>query len=97
MNMGMFVSIYGAIGILFAFYLIITGFNIFICHPREKFWNIFVEGSCYNINATMKATALFNVLSDILILVLPIPSIVRLQVVARKKIGICIVLASGVL
>lgn len=97
MNMGLFVSIYAAIGILFAFYLIITGFNIFICHPRQKFWDVFVEGTCFDINATMKATALFNVISDIFILVLPIPSIVRLQVVARKKIGIFLVLASGVL
>lgn len=95
--MGLFIAIYAAIGILFSFYLIITAFNIFICRPREKFWNLFVDGSCYDINATMKATALFNVISDIFILVLPIPSIWRLQVVARKKIGICIVLASGVL
>ena len=97
MNMVMFIAIYGAIGTLFTFYLINTGVNIFICRPREKFWNRFIEGTCYNFIALMKAISLFNVISDVYILVLPIPSIWRLQVVPKKKIGISVVVAAGVL
>lgn len=95
--MVMFIAIYAAIGTLFTFYLINTGFNIFVCRPREKFWNVFVVGSCYNISASMKAISLFNVISDVYILVLPIPSIWRLQVIPKKKVGMLVVLAAGVL
>lgn len=95
--MFMFIATYGTIGTHFTFYLIVTGLNIFICPPRERFWNVFREGSCYNWGALMKATSLFNVISDINILVLPIPSIWKLQVVPKKKIGISVVFAAGVL
>lgn len=97
MNMGMFIAIYATIGILFMFYLIHTAFNIFICRPREKFWNVFAEGSCYDINASMKAIALFNVISDVCILVLPIPSIWKLQTAFKKKIRILVGLGAGVM
>lgn len=96
-NMGMFIAIYAVIGALFTFYLVITAFAIFICHPREKVWNVFKPGSCYDIAALLKAVALFNVISDICILVLPIRSIWKLQVTPRKKIRIFVVLAVGVL
>ena len=97
MNMGMFIAIYAAIGTLFTFYLILTAFYIFMCHPRKKFWTVWVRGSCYNIDASLKAPALFNVFSNIYILLLPIPSIRKLQVVTKRKIGILVVLAAGVL
>ena len=97
MNMCMFIAVYATIGILFTFYFIYAALNIFICRPRERFWNVFVEGSCYDINASMKAIAFFNVISNVCILMLPIPSIWKLQVTFKKKIPISIYLVAGVM
>lgn len=97
MNMRMFISTYVVVRIFFTFYLIITFFNIFSCRPIEKFWNLFISGSCYDINTLLKTMALFNIISDVVILILPISSIWNLQVSSKQKIGIWIVFGTGVL
>lgn len=38
---------------------------------------------------------IFNVVSDLYVLILPIPAVWKLQLPWRKKIGICIVFATG--
>lgn len=94
----MFIAVYAVIVAIFIFYLVDMAFNIFICRPREKYWNrLMTKGSCFNLDASMQATGLFNVVSDFAILVLPIPSILKLQVPLRKKLGILAVFATGVL
>lgn len=96
--MRMFVAVHSVIVATFIFYLVDTAFNIFICRPREKYWNrLITTGSCFNLDASMQATGLFNVISDFAILVLPIPSILKLQVPLRRKLGILAVFATGVL
>lgn len=97
-NMGMFIAVHSVIVAIFIFYFVDTFFNIFICRPREKYWNrLMTTGSCYNLDASMQATGLFNVLSDFAILVLPIHSIWKLQVPLRRKLGILAVFATGTL
>ena len=97
-NMRMFIAVYTVIAAIFIFYVVDTGFNIFICRPREKYWNrLMTTGSCFNLDASMQATGLFNVISDFAILVLPIPSILKLQLPLKRRLGILAVFATGVL
>ena len=95
-NMGMFIVSYVVIAAIFFFYVIDMFFNIFMCRPREKYWNPLMEGSCYSWNASMVSTGVFNVVSDFAILLLPIRSIWKLQIPLKKKMGILAVLATGV-
>ena len=98
MNMPMFTFIYATIGILFAFYLIMTFINIFACQPLEKFWSmVFVKGHYYNLNLLWQVMAVFNVASDAVILVLLISSIWKLKLPPKQKVGIWIVFGTGVL
>lgn len=80
------------------FYLVDTIFEIVLCIPREKIWNpLMTGGHCFNSNAAFQATGIFNVLSDFAILILPIPSVWRLKVPMRKKIGIMAIFSAGLL
>lgn len=94
----MFIAIHTVIVVMFIYYLIDAAFNIFVCRPREKYWSpLMSTGSCYNLDAMMQASGLFNVISDFAILMLPVRSIWKLQVPQRRKLGIFVVFATGVL
>ena len=82
----------------FLYYLITMFFRIFQCIPRERIWNPFVSsGYCYSPYTTEKASGVFNVISDFTILVLPLPSVWRLQMSIRKKLSTTAVFAVGIL
>lgn len=96
-NMRMFIAVWTVIATMFVFYLIDLAFNIFICRPRDKYWNLLKPGSCYSMVILMQATALFNVISDFFILLLPIPTIWKLQIDLKRKLLIFAVFATGMM
>ena len=61
---------------------------IFQCHPISYAWNRDLKDTCVDYNAASWASAGFNILQDILIVLLPIPELRILQLSARKKIGV---------
>ena len=68
-----------------------------MCRPREKTWNPFLPGHCFNNNASFLATGIFNVVSDFAILILPMPALWGLHAPVRKKIMMVAVFATGFL
>lgn len=97
-NPVMFVGARAIIAITLVYYIISTSITIFACTPREKLWNPLVtEGHCLNNNIAVLFTCLFNIVSDVLILVLPARSVWRLRIPRRKKVGIVLLFATGLL
>ena len=79
------------------FYVAIFFVVIFECIPREKIWNPTRRGTCVNIDAVFITTGVWNVFSDLCILILPIRAIWLLQIATRKKWQISAVFATGLL
>ncbi|KAL4890898.1 hypothetical protein BDV59DRAFT_209293 [Aspergillus ambiguus] len=77
------------------FYTANTIVKIFECNPRSKIWNRDTPGHCVNINSLIMTAAVFNVVSDVLILLLPIACVWRLQMTLSKKLGTSAVFAAG--
>lgn len=82
---------------IFIFYFADIFLTLFICNPREKIWNDYVGGTCMNYNALVLASAMFNILSDIVILLLPVKSIWQLRITTKKKVSIIALFATGLL
>ncbi|KAB8199980.1 hypothetical protein BDV34DRAFT_230705 [Aspergillus parasiticus] len=80
----------------FLFYLADTILKIFECTPRSKIWDEHVPGHCININGPILAASIFNVVSDFLILLLPIVCVWRLQMTFKKKICTSAVFVAGI-
>ncbi|CAI7650212.1 unnamed protein product [Penicillium manginii] len=68
------------------------------CKPASHFWTQFsgTEGKCIGVNKFFLALGIINMMNDIIILVIPFPRIIRLQMSARKKIAICAIMAVGI-
>lgn len=76
-----------SVGIIFAL--------IFPCNPIPANWDLSVTGKCIDKAGIYLATAAINVITDLLILTLPIPMILRLNMPRSKKIGLVIVFIVG--
>ncbi|KAI0554407.1 hypothetical protein F4679DRAFT_525965 [Xylaria curta] len=68
-----------------------------LCNPVEFFWTKFLgaTGTCLDINASFLSLTVLNLVADLLVLVVPIPEILALQMTTKKKIGVCGVMLLG--
>ncbi|KAF1950141.1 hypothetical protein CC80DRAFT_554601 [Byssothecium circinans] len=79
------------------FYFANTCITIWTCNPREKIWNDLVPGKCMDNNTLILITCVFNVLSDLAILLLPTHTVWGLRIELKKKLGICALFGTGLL
>ena len=79
------------------FYTSIMLVVIFQCNPRAKFWEPTLPGHCISIEAVDIVAAAINVLSDVVLLLLPITCIWQLQMPSRSKLAVSAVFTTGLL
>ncbi|KAI4236121.1 MAG: hypothetical protein L6R40_006246 [Gallowayella cf. fulva] len=75
-----------AVLILTVGYMIALCLAIFFqCRPVAKFWNPFLEGHCVHAYDLYLWNSILNVVTDFLVLLVPIPMLRKLQVGTRQK------------
>lgn len=88
-------SVYGAFFLVVGYNTAIFFAVIFGCRPIQKHWTVGIEGTCINRPALYIATAGLGILSDLVLLVLPMPMILRLQMPSRQKAGLVLLFTIG--
>ena len=68
---------------------------IFQCRPIRRVYDISAAGYCVSNTAVWYANGAFNIASDIMILLTPLPVISSLHLVRREKIGLLLVFTTG--
>lgn len=68
----------------------------FGCKPIAKGWDLSLEGTCIDKTPVYEATAITGVISDIMLIVIPIPMVVKLQRPWRQKVGLLFLFSVGV-
>jgi hypothetical protein len=68
---------------------------VFACTPIESNWDLTITGHCVNRPSLYIATAVTNILSDLIIFALPIPMIVKLKITRRQKYGLFFIFSIG--
>ena len=74
--------------ILVCFYLATFLVKIWECNPRERIWNRSIPGKCVNVSSLLNASGLFNTLTDIIILLIPVKSVWNLNMTTKRKVGV---------
>ena len=77
------------------FYLATTIVKVCQCLPRNRIWDSSASGTCVNLAALLIASGLFNIVSELVILVTPIKVLWSLNLSRKKKIGIYLVFTVG--
>lgn len=88
-------KIIGGFTLLYGVVYLIT--DIFVCSPPSYYWNQVVgaEGTCFDYNKWSMSGAIVNILTDAMILALPIPMIWKLRVSTNQKFALCGVFLLG--
>ncbi|KAG9205392.1 hypothetical protein G6514_008033 [Epicoccum nigrum] len=90
---------YGAwatIGATFMVYSFFTFWTMFYCRPRRFIWDKLTPGGkCYDVNDIILSQGAFNMVSDVIILLLPSWSLWKLDVPLVRKLWITLMFATG--
>jgi len=89
------IFIYVFMGVMLAYYIPAVIVKIRLCNPISKFWNDDIEGSCMDQNAIIMADAIISVSSDLIVLLLPLPLTISLQMPTKKKMRVIAILGAG--
>jgi hypothetical protein len=77
------------IGMIALSTVVIFFMTVFSCHPVAFFWNRDIGGgTCININKLAYANSAMSIIQDLLIVALPLPVLVKLNMGKKKKIGV---------
>ena len=68
---------------------------LFTCSQVPNAWNLTVSGRCLGTQQTFAATAIANLLMDLVLLVLPMPMLWQLHISTSRKCALIGVFAAG--
>ena len=83
------------VAVVIAWWIAIVLVSIFSCHPINGFWDATVKPRCINTEAFFVGNAVPNIVTDIIILLLPIRMIWRLHVSRDQKLALSFVFMLG--
>ncbi|PLB51965.1 hypothetical protein P170DRAFT_462065 [Aspergillus steynii IBT 23096] len=89
------IFIYVFLAVMLAYYIPAVIVKIRICNPISKFWAPDTPGSCLDQTSIILADAVVSVVSDMIILLLPLPLTLRLQLPWKKKMRVMGILGAG--
>ena len=67
----------------------------FSCTPLKATWDITIPGKCIDRTAVYVALAALNIITDVVLLIVPIPMVIKLQMPTVQKIGVTILFTLG--
>ncbi|KAK7526035.1 uncharacterized protein IWZ02DRAFT_206505 [Phyllosticta citriasiana] len=74
-----------------------TTISIFDCWPVQYFWDKSVPfGSCVDFETMWFCHAALNIVSDIYLIVLPLPSVIRLRLPLRQRLALVFAISLGI-
>lgn len=88
---------WGLVSFNTVFYAVAIIVSVASCIPTNKIWQPWVDGTCFDRRAADIATAWFNLMVDIFILVLPQNIIWKLQMSRARKLSASVVFSIGIL
>ncbi|KAL7951348.1 putative PTH11-typeG-protein-coupled receptor [Trichoderma barbatum] len=89
------IAAYTVMGVVVAWSIGGVGATIFQCVPITGAWNKSVDAKCINSDIFWVAYAVMNILTDVMVLALPIAPIMQLQLSPRNKVMLCAIFLMG--
>ena len=94
-------SFWGLWGFLALITLVYTaGMSVILCacNPRVETWNsIITKDSCISVSAAWLVSSIFNTVTDVFIIILPLFNIGHLHTIFKQKLGISVLFTTTLL
>ncbi|KAE8415512.1 integral membrane protein [Aspergillus pseudocaelatus] len=89
------IFIYIFLGLMLAYYVPALIVKICICIPISKFWAPATPGRCLDQSKITLADAVISVVSDLIVLIIPLALVSTLHLPTRKKVRVIALLSAG--
>ncbi|KAM0327989.1 hypothetical protein ACHAQA_005388 [Verticillium albo-atrum] len=89
------IIIWTTIAMVASYTVTIAGLLLFGCKPIRTAWDPYVVGKCVDFPILYIAIAVANITSDVILFVIPIPTIVKLKMPLAQKVGAGIMFGIG--
>jgi hypothetical protein len=89
------IAIYAVLGVTIAYSVVGIFGCLYVCEPVAKVWNMGIPGKCKNLETWLLPTAVMNVPTDVVILIVPVFILSPLRVPLRQKAALWGVLMTG--
>lgn len=70
---------------------------LFLCQPMAAFWDKSIDGKCLPNNPQWYINAAGNIATDVLIILLPMPFLIRLNIPSRQRYALVAIFCLGFL
>lgn len=87
----------GSILAILSAYIAMLLLQVLDCDPFDKLWNVLTPGHCLNPKIGPYTSGAINVISDIYVLLVPIPIIWGLNMKTTRKVKIIMIFGLGIL
>lgn len=94
-NSGFVLAVQIMIGVVLCWLSAIILQAFLICRPFNANWDISIRGSCDNRPFVYTANGAVGLITDVVILLLPVPTVLKLQMPLSTKLGIIAIFAIG--
>lgn len=81
--------------VVLAWQIAICAAFVWQCRPVRKAWDVSVPGSCFEVTKLWLGNAVPNIVTDLVIIALPLPLIWNLHISRSQKIALCGVFLTG--
>jgi hypothetical protein len=89
-------TLHGISAVVCGYSIAIVFALIFACNPIARGWNSSItEGYCVNRNGLYIATAVTNIVTDIALILVPVPLVLGLQMPRTQKFGLLLMFVVG--
>ena len=82
-------------GIMWSFAIASTIVDIDTCTPISKFWDGSIKGHCINKNVFYIFGSTMQLVTDVAVLVIPLPFVWSVRIDTMKKIGLSVIFLLG--
>jgi hypothetical protein len=91
------VAIWTSIAMVASYTVVIAGLLLFGCQPLSASWDphVIATGHCVDVAALYIAIAIANITSDIVIFIIPIPTVIGLKMPTVQKVGAGVMFGIG--
>lgn len=91
------IAAYAVMPLVLGWWLSVLLEELLLCRPLAYNWDKTIQGKCGNLSAAYLAAGILNLLSDVSVLVLPIPIVWNLHLPLRSRIALVATFCVGLL
>ncbi|GKZ16878.1 hypothetical protein AbraIFM66951_006371 [Aspergillus brasiliensis] len=89
------ITLWGMTVFVIAYMIILECLFLFTCKPVYKAWHPSAEGHCWSRAPILMAGVVASMFTDVVLLVMPLPIVLKLKMASRKRIGLVCMFGLG--